>query len=167
MPFGGAVGEGFVSPAVFRITVEDLVPGDGFFLYSPTKAFGNLVSSDTVQAGTDSVGNAFLAGNTTYQIGSTCFATSLNGGFINFYTATGAGGPWTFQGNILISTVGPTLVFNFPQLGGAITIPQPAIAVSMPLTLPAPAAYSQLYAGLQSAAINDIYAGLQSANVFA
>ncbi len=137
----------------------------GIWVYSGAPAFGNLIASVLGAVGTDPYGNATLAGTTSYLPGATYSAVSLTGGAVNFRTAPGAAGPWTSAGQLIIALSGSTLVLNFTDLSGAINVPQPAIPVSMPLALPPPAAYSQLYAGLQAAAINDIYALLQAANI--
>lgn len=68
VPFGNAVGQGFVNGVVSKITVAVLGPGDGIFIYSPTPALGNLVASFTgALGGTDSFGNTYQAGLTSYN----------------------------------------------------------------------------------------------------
>jgi hypothetical protein len=140
-------------------------PGEGVFSYSSSPpAFGTLISTAGIAtAGTDPYSNAYLAGTTTYLPGATYFATSLNGGFVSFYTAPGAGGPWTLQGQILISA-GGTLILNFTNLSGAVNNRQPAIS-GLPLASPAPAGYGSVWGTQVVNAINAIYANLQAANI--
>ena len=79
------------------VTIRGSLVGTTQFNYSGTPAAGNLVqTSGIVTPGTDGFGNNYLAGVTTY--GST-FATSLNGGFVNLYSGSLAGG-WTLQAEI-------------------------------------------------------------------
>lgn len=75
----------------------------GEFGYSPGPGFGNLFSSDTVAAGIDPYGNAYLAGKTAYFGGTQ--AVNLNGDTITFYTAAGAGGPWAAQQAMFLDPV--------------------------------------------------------------
>lgn len=138
----------------------------GVFVYSSAPpALGNLIGSIAGSAGTDPQGNAYLQGTTSYLPGATYSAVNMNGGTLNFYTAPGAAGPWTLAGNLVIALSGSNLVINFTNLSGAINVPQPHIPVSMPISLPPPTTYSQLYTGSIVAAINDTYALLQAANI--
>lgn len=70
-----------------------IINAAGAFFYSAAPAAGNLTASITNAAGTDSFGNNYLAGHATY---GASFATSLNSGFVSFYTGSLAGG-WTQQ----------------------------------------------------------------------
>lgn len=138
----------------------------GVFVYSSAPpAFGNLIASVAGAAGTDPSGNAYLQGTSSYLPGATYSAVNLDGGEVNYYTAPGAAGPWTLIGSLVIQLTGSTLVVNFSSLSGAINVPQPHIPVSMPISLPPPATYNQLYLGSVVAALNDTYALLQSANI--
>jgi hypothetical protein len=67
MPFGNAVGEGFVNGIITKITVADLAPGDGIFVYAPAVALGDLIASITAASGTDDGhGNPFVEGIAAY-----------------------------------------------------------------------------------------------------
>lgn len=169
--YSGSGGQAVVSPGGGQIVRARQVivsgPNSGVYAYSSNPpAFGTLISTDGIAvAGTDAVGNATLQGNSSYLPGATYSAVNMNGGQLRFYTAPGAAGPWTLIGSLVIALSGSTLVLNFSALSGAINIPQPAIPVSMPISLPPPAAYSQVYLGTVVAAVNDIYALLQAAGV--
>lgn len=63
----------------------------GFFAYSPAPGAGNLVASTAAAAGVDPYGDNYLEGTATYGPG---YATSLNGGFVAFWTGSLSGG-WT------------------------------------------------------------------------
>jgi hypothetical protein len=79
------------------VTIRGSLVGTTNFSYSGTPAAGNLVqTSGIVTPGTDGFGNNYLAGDTTY--GAT-FAASLDGGFVQFYTGSLAGG-WTQSATI-------------------------------------------------------------------
>lgn len=81
--------------------------GEGVYSYSPSPGAGNLIATAGIaMAGVDGYNNNVLPGNSTY---SGSFATSLNAGFINFYTGSLAGG-WTFQANIEISLAGELIL---------------------------------------------------------
>jgi hypothetical protein len=71
-------------------------PGGALLVYSPTTGAGNLIFSVDAAAGTDSFGNNTLPGATTY---ASTFATSMNSGFIAFYTGSLAGG-WTLVSSV-------------------------------------------------------------------
>jgi hypothetical protein len=67
MPFGNAVGEGFVNSGIVianKVIIEG-VNGE-LLVYSGTAALGNLIVSIAGAAGTDGVGNNFLEGVTAY-----------------------------------------------------------------------------------------------------
>ncbi len=139
-------------------------PNGGVFVYSTTPAAGKLIGSVAGAAGTDPYGNAYLAGTTSYLPGATYSAVSLNGGAVQFYTAPGFGGPWSFVGSVIIALSGSTLVINFTNLSGAINTPQPAIG-GLPLASPAPTSYGVVWGTEVVNAINSIYSLLQAANV--
>lgn len=78
--------------------------GVGYLGYNGTPASGNLIFSATNGAGTDSFGNAYLNGVTTYgnPVGGTFIALNMaattNSAFgLAFYSATSTGGPWTLD----------------------------------------------------------------------
>jgi hypothetical protein len=76
--------------------------GSGVFVYNPSQGAGFLVASIAAQGGTDPSGNAYVAGNASYQgISPTDWrAVSMIGQVIDFFTATSAAGPWTQQSSI-------------------------------------------------------------------
>lgn len=87
-------------------------------VYSGTPALGNLVASFSASAGTDSVGNAYLAGNVSYElVGPNMGAVQQTGLAVTAYTATSAAGPWT-QVQSLFFVVNPSLGFYRLALGG-------------------------------------------------
>lgn len=103
-----------VSPGgsqIARVTQIIVTPGgvlEGIFTYSSNPpAAGTLIESASVQAaGTDKYGNHFVAGHASYAGG---FATSLNGGFVQFYTGSLAGG-WSATGSITTDSPGDILI---------------------------------------------------------
>jgi hypothetical protein len=66
-----------------------VINSSGSFFYSPTEAAGNLVESIASVAGVDGFGDNYVAGHASYGAG---FATSLQAGFVQFYTGSLAGG---------------------------------------------------------------------------
>lgn len=67
MPFGNAVGEGFVNGEITKLTISDLGPGDGFFIYTTsTPSFQKLIATITAMAGTDGASNPYEEGITAY-----------------------------------------------------------------------------------------------------
>jgi hypothetical protein len=69
MPFGNAVGEGFVNSGIV-IANKVIIEGTNgeLLVYSGTPALGNLIVSIAGSAGTDGVGNPFLEGVTAYTV---------------------------------------------------------------------------------------------------
>ncbi|HLK02385.1 MAG TPA: hypothetical protein VKU39_21085, partial [Streptosporangiaceae bacterium] len=144
--------------------------GSNAFYYSGagTPALGALIASVAASAGTDTAGNAYLAGTASY--GGTAphlFATANTGGTVQFWTAASAAGPWSFYGEIEIAPSTPgELVLSFTSISGAINTPQASGASAvLPLSLPAPAAYSQVYEGDIASAVNDIWNALLAAGI--
>lgn len=82
MPFGTAVGEGFTNGVISKITIAELGPGDGIFIYTPTVGAGNLVGSFSSFSGTDKYGNPFQAGSVLYGPGGSY--AQLSNGVLNF-----------------------------------------------------------------------------------
>jgi hypothetical protein len=80
-------------------------------IYNGTPAFGNLVSSITNAAGTDTFGNAYLAGNTQYFDPGTgnVFAMQNSGIALNWYQALTEAGPWNLKTtlNLILDLVNP------------------------------------------------------------
>ena len=74
------------------VTIRGSLTGVTSFSYSGTPAAGNLVqTSGITEAGTDSYGNHYLTGDSTYGSG---YAVSVTGGAVQFYTGSLSGG-WT------------------------------------------------------------------------
>lgn len=87
------------NPAVSLIIVEAGGGFTGFFMYSGAPAANNLVASIAPANGTDSFGNAYLSGFTTYGlISATYYAlqTGFGGsaGILRLYSASSEAGPW-------------------------------------------------------------------------
>jgi hypothetical protein len=80
----------------------------GSFYYSSTPAAGNLIASIASADGTDSFGNAYLAGVTSYVVSSNVFASNLLSGNVAFWAASTFSGPFTQFGNIGFSFAGST-----------------------------------------------------------
>ena len=94
---GGAWAGGWDEPGVLsEVLIAGGTPGSGLFVYSAAPAFGNLTESVTAQAGTDLLGNAYLAGETFYSAGPLGVRVALNvsGSTIVLYTAATAAGPF-------------------------------------------------------------------------
>ncbi len=88
-----------------------ILNSSGLFIYSGAPAFGNLIESHAPAAGTDSFGNAYLIDSTCYQSGATFLATNISSATITWYSAPGAGGPWTAGAAIQSSIVGGSNLF--------------------------------------------------------
>ena len=70
----------------------------GLFVYSPTPGAANLIASIAPANGTDTYGNAFVQGVTSYDAPGVGVASGMNGGQIQLYTGPVSGaGPWTSQ----------------------------------------------------------------------
>lgn len=112
-----------------------LIGSDAFF-YSPSPAFGNLTQSITEADGTDAFGNAWIAGTATYANNGTFWsAVVVAGGVVNWYKASGPGGPWSAQAGIGFTFNGIT--------GGGLSLTAPAgISGSFAIPQPSPAATS-------------------------
>ena len=80
---------------------------NGAFFYSGTPALGTLAGSITNAAGTDSFGNTYLAGTTTYINvgGGVMDAVNISGITITFLISPTPGGTYVSQG-ILVGTSG-------------------------------------------------------------
>ena len=134
---GGAAG-------IFRGRLVIIIGGSttgasGLFMYNPALALDDLVESGSPVAGTDSAGNAYLAGWTSYGLssGSTYLAASLQEGSVQFWVSTtGEAGPYTE--NVAIGVAGSTFQYftateTFIGQGTpAVAAPDPGI--SSPLT---------------------------------
>jgi hypothetical protein len=70
-------------------------------VYSPTAGAGKMAESIAPGPGSDTFGNAFLGGHTTYgAAGGGFIATQMLAGGILFYSAGTEAGPWTLQSNL-------------------------------------------------------------------
>jgi hypothetical protein len=67
----------------------------GLYVYRPSPGFGNLIASTGASSAFDSFGNATLDGFVSYAGGT--LAQQVLNGVTSFYTAPGAGGPWTLS----------------------------------------------------------------------
>jgi hypothetical protein len=101
-----------------------IINSSGAFFYSGTPASGNLISSVTNSAGTDSFGNNYLAGPASYD-NSSQIATALNAGFVAFYGGSLAGG-WSALSEVAGDVAGNLQVNAGGQLqlvgSGGVTI---------------------------------------------
>jgi hypothetical protein len=134
--FGVAVNPGIVSVAAQPLTVNIGVTVGSATVkvaaqpVTPGVAAGTLIASITNTTGTDQYGNAYLQGSTSYLPGSSYTAVNINGGSVNYFTASSGAGPWIFVGSLrylcqgdtlrqprldLISRPGPTAL-KFPEL---------------------------------------------------
>lgn len=119
-----------------NLTIRGIFDGNNFvintsgaFFYSGVPALGNLAESVTNAAGTDSFGNAYLEGVSSYMlIGGIYFAVNMSRNQLSFYKATVPGGPYTVGGDMRLS--GNALVIDaqvgFLQLPAS-TAPGPAL----------------------------------------
>lgn len=89
-----------------------VINSSGIFTYSGTPAAGNLIASQAPAGGTDSFGNKYLAGVSSYS-NSTGLYTQVANGFITFGTGSLSGG-WTAQSSISGDSVGD-LQISTPQ----------------------------------------------------
>jgi hypothetical protein len=94
-----------------------VVSGTALYYSSSPPALGNLVASVSAAAGTDSKGNAYLAGVASYQPNAVGvnFAVSMFHNAVNFFTgpaASNGAGPWTNQGSLGLD-INATNQFDF------------------------------------------------------
>jgi hypothetical protein len=120
-------------------TVED---GTAFY-YSGTPAAGNMIASVAAANGTDSHGNHYLAGITSYSVGTPfSFAVNLNNGQVQYFTAAAnSAGPWTNQ------TVGLTIA----EVAAGVWAPQLVTASNLLEMGGSPIGVTSPWAGLDSA----------------
>jgi hypothetical protein len=129
MPFGNAVGEGFVNSGIViarKVILEG--PNGGSLLgYDTSKpTLGGLITSinPTGVSFIDSVGNEVLPGNISYSgSGSAWFASGQSGGSMAYFFATAPGGPYTVTAQLVASSTGVVTV-NFKNGAVAGTWPQ-------------------------------------------
>lgn len=85
--------------------------GQGVFVYNGPPVNGNLIASIAAANGTDAFGNAYLLGETSYfNVLGTFFACQNAGAALQFWTAPGVGGPYAFQGFLVLESSGLALV---------------------------------------------------------
>jgi hypothetical protein len=82
-----------------------ITAGRALLIYSPAPGLNNLIASIAPDAGTDSFGNSYLAGITTYEPGLSLpfppvIAMSLQAGALVGYSAASEAGPWTQLGTL-------------------------------------------------------------------
>jgi hypothetical protein len=160
MAFGNAVGEGFNNGEITKLTIANLGPGDGLWIYSTAEPeAGTLQYSFTEGTGTDDAGNAYLAGAVSYLAGSTYSATAINGGSVQYWTAPGYAGPWTLQGELEISLAGGGFVINFANATAAGNF---TVDGNLTLAVPLAVTGSSAIAGLPNGGITGT-SGAQSA----
>lgn len=119
MPFGEAVGEGFVNPGVFtRIVIDG--PTQQFLIYSGLPAAGNLIASSVQTSGVDGKGNHFIGpGWASYSASA---ASVVQAGSFDFYTGSLAAG-WTFASQIIISLIDGHIILNGnSEIAGNLTV---------------------------------------------
>jgi hypothetical protein len=153
IPQGIQINQGIFAGSDFVITTA------GAFFYSGTPAFGNLLASIAPAAGTDTHGNAYLAGETSYgDIGFGLSAMQSSGGILTIYSAATEAGPWTQQAtfgyrgdtgalflqggaNLVLGTAGIIQAQNSLQIGAgqALQLPTGDAAEQVEATLAASA----------------------------
>jgi hypothetical protein len=149
--YGNAYPQGiFASEGVIQ---GPTIIGSDAFYYDPSPGFGNLTQSVTSASGSDQYGNAYIAGTATYNnAGSFWSAVVVSGGTVDWYKASGAGGPWTFEAEIGFdwnNLTGGGLVLNAPAgLSGTVG----GIPFQIPVNTPAASA-SAIINALQLAGI--------------
>jgi hypothetical protein len=84
------------------IAGNTIINPNGMFTYSGPPGTGNLSSTQAPTSGTDSFGNHYLSGVSSY--GATV-ATSMVAGALQFYTGSLAGG-WSLQGELVTDVLG-------------------------------------------------------------
>ena len=108
LALGGSWAGGWDEPGVLSVVlIGSTLPGSGLFVYSGTPALGNLIGSITATTGTDIYGNAYQAGITEYQAGTTAFAQLLNQAV---RLRDSSSQIWTIAADVL----GPSLQFSTP-----------------------------------------------------
>lgn len=112
-----------------------IINASGIFAYSALPpALGGLVASIAAVSGTDSAGNAYLAGESSYaNLGGGFFqAITVSGGFVVITSAASAAGPWTVLGEIgAIRSDGDT---HFAAVGGSHLVADTRLYALNPVT---------------------------------
>jgi hypothetical protein len=135
--------------------------GGELFVYSPTRAAGNLIASIAGAAGTDPLGNHFLAGVASY---ASAFAGVLQSGSVQFYTGSLAGG-WSVGpviqtdnlGDLILSTSGTTtIVSGTTTLNSVATVATPVTNNQLQTIGSAPATYTQSYENALASRLNGV-----------
>ena len=105
--FANLTAQGTITASSFTGT-NFLINSAGAFFYSGTPAAGNLASSIAAAAGTDSLGNHYVAGHGTY-VDVDGIATALAAGAVQFYTGSLAGG-WSAGALVVTDPAGDILL---------------------------------------------------------
>lgn len=107
--FNDGIFRGTITASVFEGTNFEIT-SNGAFFYSSTPALGNLIYSVTNAAGTDSYGNAYLEGSTSYihilTPASRYIAGNFNGATFGLYISLTEGGPYSLIGDYEYNLVG-------------------------------------------------------------
>ncbi|HEX5494525.1 MAG TPA: hypothetical protein VFX70_08150, partial [Mycobacteriales bacterium] len=154
--YAGIVDSTTVNAATFTGSVFEgtdfVINAAGQFFYSATPAAGNLTESVARTAGTDALGNHYVAGHATY--GAT-FAASLAAGFMVMYTGSLPGG-WTQTATVETSSLGDLVLFasNVISLAGDVSI-----GGTLTLGSPLPVSGSSSSAGLPDGTIHGTSGG--------
>lgn len=114
--------------AVILRAGNTIINPSGMFSYAPSPGAGNLTSSSGATAnGTDPYGNAYLAGQVTYNnAGSFWEALQNEGGALVWYESASSAGPWTSETSLGFTFSGGLggLNINAPLgISGAINVP--------------------------------------------
>jgi hypothetical protein len=108
--FNNGTFRGTVTASTFQGT-NFTINSSGEFFYSGAPASGNLVASIATAAGTDSVGNAYLAGLVSYtNNGGTFQACALTSGGMQLFWSLSAGGPWNSGSSIGTNNIGQFII---------------------------------------------------------
>jgi hypothetical protein len=110
-----------------------IISGTELFYSSLPPALGNLVASIAVNSGTDSAGNAYLPGITTYnKITAADFrAVQQSSGGLAWWTATAAGGPWNLVQNVALQADEVGVSFGNVNNANSITVGETAAALQV------------------------------------
>jgi hypothetical protein len=87
--FANITAQGTITGSTFDGT-NFVINQAGAFFYSGTPANGNLIQSITTNGGTDTEGNVYLAGTTTYANGTSPRLALQNNGLLSWYYWTGS-----------------------------------------------------------------------------
>src|SRR5215469_3141779 len=103
---------GWESNSIFQVVIVTGVKS-GVFVYAPSPGFAKLVASIASSPGTDAFGNAYLPEIVAYDQ-SAVIASQLNGPALQFFSAPGAGGPWSTKASVSGDAGGDLLLNALP-----------------------------------------------------